>query len=152
MNKACYFIAFLALLNICPVSAAERSYPIVEPRVAGTEISKLLADARPDEAAAALAKDLHPTPETQFSFEQLTSAFRIVAKNGKADVQDEVKSVTYGRSVMIIVDYLHFPHPNIPVNQFVFLRYTFLKSGDGWIMANFDFKASSIFPPPGWGN
>jgi len=152
MNKAYYYIAFLALLIFRSASAAEHSYPVVEPRAAGTEISKLLADARPEEAAAALAKALHPTPETQFSFDQLTSAFRLIAKNGKADVEDEVKNITYGKSINIIIDYLHFPHPDVPVNQFVFLRYTFMKSGNGWIMSNFDFKTSGIFPPSGWSN
>jgi hypothetical protein len=152
MNKACYYIAFLALLNVSPASAAEHSYPVVEPRAAGTEISKLLADARPDEAAAALARDLHPTPETQFAFDQLTSAFRLLTKQGKADVVDEVKNVTHGKSVTIIIDYLHFPRQDVPVNQFVFLRYTFMKNGNGWMMSNFDIKTSGVFPPPGWGN
>lgn len=150
MNKACCYIAFLALLNVYPASAAEYAYPVVEPSTASSEISKLLADAKPDEAAAALEKDLRSTTSTKSNSEQLTTAFKLLTKNGKADVDDEVLNTKYGNSINIIIDYVHFPHPDLPVNQFLFLRYIFMRNGSGWIMTNFDFKTSPIFPPPGW--
>jgi hypothetical protein len=151
MNKARYYLAFLALLSAYP-AAAEYAFPVVEPSAASMEITKLLADARADEATVAIEKNLPPTPQTQFNFDQLTPAFKLLTKNGKADFKDEIMNTKYGQSVQVITNYLHFPHSDNPVNQFVFLRYTFMKVGNGWVMTNFDFKTSGTFPPPGWTN
>jgi hypothetical protein len=150
MNKVFYHIAFLVFLTAGGIVHADDAFPIVEPGAASMEISKLLADAKADEASAALEKALPPMPSTQFNFEQLRTAFKLLSKNGPADVVDEVSSKKYGDSVHVIMHYVHFPRQDMPVNQFVFLRYTFMKGKEGWMMTTFDFKTSGIFPPPGW--
>ena len=152
MNKTFYHIAFLMFLTVGRMAYADGAYPIVEPSAASMEISKLLADAKPDEATAALEKDLPPMPSTQFNFEQLKTGFKLLSQNGPADVVDEVLSKKYGDSVHVIIHYVHFPRQEPPVNQFVFLRYTFMKGKEGWMMTTFDFKTSGLFPPPGWGD
>ena len=90
MIKAFYRIAFLAFLAIGSVAHADVAYPIVQSDAASMEISKLLADAKPDEATAALEKNLPPMPSTQFNFEQLKAGFKLLTKNGPADLTDEV--------------------------------------------------------------
>jgi hypothetical protein len=152
MIKACCSTAFLALLFVSSALADDYSPPVVDPGAASAEITKFLADARPDDAIAALARDLPPTPSTQFNYEQLKSGFKLLTKNGNADVEDVTLDRQYGQSVHIITDYLHFPHADVPINQFLFLKYTFLKTGDGWKMTNFDMKTSPVFPQPGWSN
>lgn len=150
MNKACYSIALLALLNVSQASAAESVAPVVDPPMVGTVVSKLLADAKPDDAGAALAKDFAPVQSPQDPYQKLKNIFKAVTAHGKADFEDRVLDKTYGQSVRVVVDYLHFPHQEKPIEDFLFLRYTFMKGGAGWLLTNFDLKTSPTFPPPGW--
>lgn len=150
MRRAFYYIAVVLLVGVCPACADEVAYPIVEPSTAAAEISRLLADAKPDEAIAALEKYLHPSTSTQFTFEQLTSAFKSITKNGKADIVDEIENVKYGKSIDSIVFYLHFPHQENPTNSFLFIKYTFMKTQNGSIMKYISVKTSDVYPPEGW--
>lgn len=150
MTKALYSIAFLAFFIVGTAARAQDAYPVVDPGATSVEITGLLADAKPDEAVAALEKALPPLPSNQFNLEQLKSAFKMLTRNGAATVKDEVQIKKYGESVQIIIHYVYFPRQEVPANHFLFLRYTFMKGGDGWMMTTFDFKTSGVFPPPGW--
>jgi len=150
MNKAWYLIAALGMVNASSVAAAEYVPPVVDPATAGTVISKLLADAKPDDAMAAIAKDFAAVPPGQDPYQKLRTIFKEVVAHGKADFEGTVLDKTYGQSVRVVVDYVHFPHQPKPIEDFMFLRYTFMKGAEGWLLTNFDLKTSPTFPPAGW--
>lgn len=146
------FLAFLVSLNAVSVASAGSKLPVADPAAASMEITELVADAKPDEAVAAVQRNLPPMTATSLNLEQMRSALRLITQNGKGDLTDEVLSKKYGNSVHIVVHYVHFPRQESPVNQFLFIRYTFMKGQTGWVMTTFDFKTSGTFPPSAWSN
>jgi hypothetical protein len=150
MSKAFYPFVFLALLVFSSAALAQSSYPIVEPGAASMEITRFVADAKPDEAVAAVENSMPQLPSKQLNLDQLRSALKFITQNGQADFTGDVSSKTYGNSVQIITHYLHFPRADLVVNQFMFLRYTFMKGKDGWMLTSFDFKTAGKYPPPDW--
>lgn len=143
-------LALLVFLSTVSAASAGSKLPVSDPSAASMEITGLVADAKPDEAVAAVQRDLPPMTATSFNPEQMRSALRLITQNGKGDLKDEVLSKKYGNSVHVIVHYVHFPHQESPINEFLFLRYTFMRGETGWVMTTFDFKTSGTFPPPGW--
>jgi hypothetical protein len=137
-----------ALLWAMPASAA--TILVDDPSVVVKEVTNSLADARADDAILAITKYICSSPAQQFNFASLAAAFKLLTQPGKADLVEEIWNNKYGSSIEDIVEYLHFPPSDNPVNQFIFLRYTFMKSADGWQFTNITFATSGVFPPPNW--
>lgn len=131
-----------------PASAA--GTPVEDPSVAVKEIMTALADARAEDATAAVAKYLCTSPSSKFNFDSMVAAFKIITQQGKADTVDEISNNRYGTSVEDIVEYLHFPALDVPVNQFVFMRYIFMRTSEGWLMSSITYATAGVFPPPNW--
>ncbi|MDO6963691.1 hypothetical protein [Rhizobium alvei] len=147
MNKIFYLISLLTSLQVSPAVSA-----VVDPSATSREISTFVAKAKPDAAVAAIESSLAPMPSVQYNLEQLRAALSSLTKSGPADVNDEISVKKYGQSIQIVTYYLYFPNQDVPENHFLFLRYTFMSDGSGWIMTSFDLKTSGKFPVPGWGD
>lgn len=147
--KLCLVLAFaIALGGAAPAWSAARL--IDDPAKVASDITGLVANAKPDDAVEAISQFILVNPSTQFNFAQLTAAFKLITSVGAADLKDMIGDAKHGGSIEVITYYLHFPPSENSVNQFVFMRYTFMKTGRGWVMTYFDFKTSGVFPPSGW--
>jgi hypothetical protein len=145
----CFFaLCATAWLSQAPALAA--GILVDDPDVVVKEVTGLLADAKADDAVTAASKYLSSNPSPQANFQSLASAFKIVAKSGKALLVDEVWNTQFGDSIKDRIEYLNFPPSDNAANEFVSLRYTFFKTPKGWQTTNITISAGSQFPPSGW--
>jgi hypothetical protein len=135
---------------LCGAPAFATGVLVDDPDVVVKGITGLLADGKADEAIAAVGKYLASSPNSQANVQSLASALKVITKPGKALLEDEIWSAQFGTAVKDRIEYLNYPPSDSPNNEFVFLRYTFMRTPKGWQMTNMAVSAGSQFPPPGW--
>ena len=152
MRRSLYLLVVSALALFREASAfAGDLAPVDETNTVAQEITHSLAEARSDETIAAVRKYILPTTINQSTIDQLAATFNLVTSGGKADiVLGKIWDTTYGDVVEIRIDYLHFPDPNNLPTQFVFMKYTFMKTVGGWQLTHLSCAGGNQFPPPGW--
>jgi hypothetical protein len=148
-------IVALLLTASCARALADKASVITDPDSAAKQTTNLLADGEADAAAAAISQNisaLGPMSSNMVLNEQnMKAGFKIITQNGKANSFEKLMQEDFGSSVKVIVYYLNYPKgAGDSVNQFVFARYTFMKVAGGWVMTDFTFTTSGVFPPPGW--
>jgi hypothetical protein len=149
-----------ALIVVCLIGASSSraladNGPIADPDMAAKETTALLADGQAEAAASAVFEKIRPPgamPSRMILDEQnMKAGFKTITQNGKANFFDKSAEEDFGAAVKIIIYYLNYPKgTGDAANQFVFLRYTFMKIVGGWQMTDFTFATSASFPPAGW--
>jgi len=145
-----YPIALSVMALLCGAPAFATGVLVDDPDVVVKGITGLLADGKGDEATTAVGKYLASNPNAQANVQNLATAFKVVTKPGKALLADEVWSAQFGTVIKDRIEYLNYPPSDSPNNEFVFVRYTFIRTPKGWQMTNVAVSGGSQFPPAGW--
>jgi hypothetical protein len=123
-----------------------------DPGTAAKEVTTLLAEAKSEDAIAAVKKYIETSPSFEVGGDQWLATLKSITSQGPADVTvEKMWGTNLGNAVEQRIDYLHFPLSDDKlVLRFVFVRYTFMKIAGGWQMTTFDFSTGGAFPPKGW--
>jgi hypothetical protein len=135
------YIVLVALLcgSMVPAAFAGSPEKFADTKEVADELSAYLAGGRTKQLSVRLAK-LIGSPEQQINLE---NAFKLF-EGKRADFSDVVFDKIYGTSLRKLV-YL-YPYSDL---TFLYVRYTFKRMGDGWILSNYDFKTETqnLSPP-----
>ncbi|MGO4338211.1 hypothetical protein AB4037_25155 [Labrys sp. KB_33_2] len=115
-----------------------------------SEINGCVKDADADCAVKAMAKwaVYSNSGQAKLQFENTRNSLNFLLSSGKPNFINLVQQDKYGEDIVLKTYYVSMPILyGSPASEFLFIRYTFMRTSGGWKLTNVVFKQSGIYPP-----